>query len=116
MYDAASPSDRVRLQRATGELRVGVRRRGDATALEDLRQAGCLKARFPRPIVPGWLDVGTLNPGGGVAGGDRLDLAVTAAPDTQVVVAAQAAERFYRAAHGDSASTVRAYLTVAAGA
>ena len=36
MYDGASLSDPVRLQRAKGEVRVGVRRLGDATVLQDL--------------------------------------------------------------------------------
>src|SRR4051794_27188145 len=116
MFDDASLSDPVRLQRATGELRVGVRRRGDATVLEDLRQAGCLKARFPRPVVLDWQDVVTLNTGGGVASGDRLDLAFSVAADARAVVAAQAAERFYRAAAGDVPSSVRTRMTIAAGA
>src|SRR5690349_7010747 len=112
MYDGASRSDRVRLQRATGEIRIGVRRRGDATVLEDLRQAGCLKARFPRPIVSGWLDAVTLNTGGGVAGGDRLELRLSAAVGARMVIAAQAAERFYRTACGDAPSAVRTQLSV----
>ncbi|MFL5283606.1 MAG: urease accessory protein UreD [Rhodopila sp.] len=114
MYDGASLSDPVRLQRATGEIRVGVRRRDEATVLDDLRQAGCLKARFPRSIVPGWLDVVTLNTGGGVAGGDKLDLEFIAGAGVRAVIAAQAAERFYRAAGGDVPSSVQTRLSVAA--
>ena len=116
MYDGASLSDPVRLQRATGEVRIGVRLRDGVTALADLRQAGCLKARFPRPIVPGWLDAVMLNTGGGVAAGDRLDVAVAAAAGTRAVLSAQAAERFYRAAPGDGPSLVRTRLTVGQGA
>ncbi|MFO1026073.1 MAG: urease accessory protein UreD [Acetobacteraceae bacterium] len=116
MYDGASPSDPARLQRASGEIRIGVRPRDGATVLADLRQAGCLKARFPRPTVPGWIDVVTLNTGGGVAGGDRLDIAVTAEAGARAVVAAQAAERFYRAAASDVPSSVRTRLTVQDGA
>ncbi len=44
---------RLRLQRATGELLVAVKRRGEDSVLDGLRQAGCLKARFPRPIDAG---------------------------------------------------------------
>ncbi len=116
MYDGASLSDPVRLQRAKGEVRVGVRRLGDATVLQDLRQVGCLKARFPRPIVPDWLDVVTLNSGGGVAGGDKLDLSFAVAPGARLVVAAQAAERFYRAASFDVPAAVRTHLDIADGA
>nr|WP_294546857.1 urease accessory protein UreD [uncultured Rhodopila sp.] len=116
MYDAACLSDPVRLQRAVGELRVGVKRYEDRTVLDDLRQAGCLKARFPRRVVSGWMDVVTLNTGGGVAAGDRLDVAVAAAAGCQVTVSAQAAERFYRALDRDAPSRVRTSLTLAAGA
>ena len=116
MYDAACLSEPVRLQRAVGELRVAVKRYGTETMLDDLRQAGCLKARFPRRAVPGWMDMVTLNTGGGVAGGDRLDLAFAAGADSQVIIAAQAAERFYRTLAVDVPSQVRTRLTVAAGA
>jgi urease accessory protein len=113
MYDGASLSD---LQRAVGDLRVGVKRLGAETVLADLRQAGCLKARFPRRVVPGWLDVVMLNTGGGVAGGDRLDLAFDIGAGARATIAAQAAERFYRALAADAPSRVRTRLTVAAGA
>jgi urease accessory protein len=116
MYGGACLSDPVRLQRAVGELRVGVERSGEQTVLDDLRQAGCLKARFPRRVVSGWMDAVTLNTGGGVAAADRLDVAVSAGAGTQVTVAAQAAERFYRALPHDAPSSVRTRLTLDAGA
>ena len=104
------------LQRAVGELRVSAKRLGSETVLDDLRQAGCLKARFPRRVVPGWMDVVMLNTGGGVAGGDRLDLSLTAGIGAQMTIAAQAAERFYRAREADAPSRVRTHLTVESGA
>jgi urease accessory protein len=116
MCDGACLSDPVRLQRAVGELRVGVKRSGEQTVLDDLRQAGCLKVRFPRRVEPGWMDVVTLNTGGGVAAADRLDVAVAAGEGTRVTVAAQAAERFYRALPRDAPSRVRTRLTLRAGA
>jgi urease accessory protein len=115
MYDGASRSDRVRLQRATGELHLSVRHVDGETRLDDLRQVGCLKARFPRRQSAGWLDAVTLNTGGGVAGGDRLTLALDVQPGAQAVVAAQAAERFYRATEHDAPSSVRTRITVGAG-
>ena len=56
MSAAVSPS---RHQRARGMLLVAMKRRGAATVLADLRQEGCLKARFPRAVA--WADVVTLN-------------------------------------------------------
>ncbi len=116
MYDGGCLSEPSLLQRAVGELRVAVKRSGPETVLDELRQAGCLKARFPRRIVPGWMDVVMLNTGGGVAGGDRLDLSIGAGAGAQATIAAQAAERFYRARPGDAPSKVRTHLTVEAGA
>ncbi|HTI82105.1 MAG TPA: urease accessory protein UreD [Acetobacteraceae bacterium] len=114
MYDAASLSDAPVLQRARGELRVGVRVRDARTVLEGLRQAGCLKARFPRS--DDWLNVVTLNTSGGIAGGDELDSLFTIGTGARATIAAQAAERFYRALPGTSPSRVRTRVVVADGA
>jgi urease accessory protein len=108
-------SEAISLQRAVGELRVGVKRLGSETVLDGLRQVGCLKARFPRRVVPNWMDVVTLNTGGGVAGGDRLDLAIHVGAGCQATVAAQAAERFYRTLAADAPSLVRTQVEVEAG-
>ena len=114
MYDGVSRSDT--LQRAAGELRVSVKRRGAESVLDGLRQAGCLKARFSRPVAAGWFDVTMVNTSGGVAGGDQLDTAITLGEGTRATIAAQAAERFYRALPDSPPSRVRTALTVAAGA
>jgi urease accessory protein len=116
MYDGGCLSEPGSLQRAVGELRVVVKRFGAETVLDELRQVGCLKARFPRRIVPGWMDMVMLNTGGGVAGGDRLDLAFGIGAGGHATIAAQAAERFYRARVADAPSRVRTRLTVEAGA
>jgi urease accessory protein len=115
MSDGGFRSKTASLQRAVGELRVAVKRFGAETVLDELRQVGCLKARFPRRLVPGWMDVVMLNTGGGVAGGDRLDLSFTVGVDGHATIAAQAAERFYRALAADAPSRVRTRLTVEAG-
>ncbi len=112
MYDGASLSDG--LQRAAGELRVSAKRRGEASVLDGLRQAGCLKARFPRGLNVGWLDTTLVNISGGVAGGDRLETSVAVGEGARMTVAAQAAERFYRALPG-SVSRVRTSVSVAPG-
>jgi urease accessory protein len=116
MYDGVSLSEPSLLQRAVGELRVVVKRFGPETVLDELRQAGCLKARFPRRVVSGWMDVVMLNTGGGVAGGDRLDVAIEVRAGARATIAAQAAERFYRALEADAPSRVRTRLTIDGGA
>ncbi|MGE0419429.1 MAG: urease accessory protein UreD [Acetobacteraceae bacterium] len=100
MFDAASPSERVGLQRAVGTLRVSFKRRDDASVLDRLHQYGCLKARFPRVERTEWPTAVTLNTSGGIAAGDRLDMSFDLAEGTRATVAAQAAERFYRAVPG----------------
>lgn len=111
MSAAASLSE---LQRATGQLSVTMKQRDGRTVLADLRQEGCLKARFPRS--EGWPEVVMLNSGGGVAGGDRLDLALTLEQGAHAIFAAQAAERFYRALPADPPARIRTTITVAEGA
>ena len=112
MYDGVSLSDG--LQRAIGELRVSVKRREDESVLDGLRQAGCLKARFPRAVVPGWFDTTTVNTSGGVVGGDELHSRISVGDGARATIAAQAAERFYRALPDSAPSEVR--TTVAIGA
>ncbi len=116
MYDGAcQSSDLVGLQRAVGELRVSFKRRGADTVLDGLRQAGCLKARFPRPVTAGWADVTLQNTSGGVASGDRLDSAFSMGEGARATISAQAAERFYRAPPGGLPALVRTRIAVAAG-
>jgi urease accessory protein len=101
------------LQRAYGELAVSLKRRGSDSVLADLRQAGCLKARFPRVEPDAWTTAVTLNISGGVAGGDRLDSAFTVSTGARATITAQAAERFYRTLPGSAAAHVRTQITVA---
>lgn len=105
-----------KLQRASGELVVAVKRNGAASALEDLRQVGCLKARFPRHAVDGWLEIVVLNTSGGVACGDRLATEFQVRPAARAVIATQAAERFYRALPGSKPASVRNRIRVDSGA
>lgn len=108
--------DRSPLQRARGVLHVTLKRRGAATVLDGLRQAGCLKARLPRPDSADWIDVVTLNTSGGVAGGDRLDACFALGMGTCATIASQAAERFYRAPPDSTPARVRTRIMVAASA
>ena len=103
-------------QRARGELVLGLQRRGAETVLQDLRQDGCLKARFPRPRDAGVQETVLLNVSGGVAPGDVLGTSVRLAAGARAELAGQAAERFYRAAAGSGPARVRVSLRLEAGA
>jgi urease accessory protein len=115
MYDAASLSDAAVLQRAVGELRLAVRMRDGRTVLDGLRQAGCLKARLPRPHDPAWLDVVVLNVSGGIAGGDALDSKFAVGAGARATITTQAAERCYRALPGSEPAILCTDITVANG-
>jgi urease accessory protein len=84
--------------------------------LEGLRQAGCLKARFPRSEHADWSNVVTLNTSGGIAGGDRLDNSFSVRTGARATIATQAAERFYRSFPGGATSQVHTQIVVADGA
>ncbi len=116
MYDAAFLSEAETHQRAVGELRLSVKLREGETVLDGLRQSGCLKARFPRPERGAWMNAVTLNTSGGVAGGDCLASTIAFADGTRATIAAQAAERFYRALPGARAADIQTHITVGAGA
>lgn len=116
MSAAASPSDAPALQRASGTLRLAAKLRDGGTALDVLYQAGCLKARLPRPEPGAWFSAVTLNSSGGIAGGDTLSGEITAGAGTRLTVTAQAAERFYRALPASPPARVATRLAVGAGA
>ena len=101
-------------QRAQGKLILGFKRLGAVTKIDTLFQQGALKARLPRPQEATLCEAVTLNISGGVAGGDQLDTVVTLAPNAQVVLASQAAERIYRVL--GPAARIRTSLTVQDGA
>jgi urease accessory protein len=101
-------------ERAKGELRIALGRRGENTVLQRLRQEGCLKARFPRPEEGAWAGAVLLNSSGGIAGGDVLDVEVQIGAGAQATLAGQAAERFYRALPDTSPARLRTRLAVAA--
>jgi urease accessory protein len=115
MYDGVSLCDALLadgLQRATGELRLSVKTRDGASVLDGLRQAGCLKARFPRPVSPGWLDATMINSSGGVVGGDSLKSVISVREGARATISAQSAERFYRALPDSAPSTVRTSVVI----
>jgi urease accessory protein len=66
---------------------------------------------FPQAGPAGIEEAVLINTSGGIAGGDRLDTAVTALADTHITLTSQAAERIYRAL--DLPSRISTTLVVA---
>ncbi|MFD3188996.1 urease accessory protein UreD [Sedimentitalea sp. HM32M-2] len=109
--NAATPACQPR---ARGTLRLSTKLSGNSTVLDGLRQAGALKGLFPRG-AGGALQAVTLNTAGGITGGDRLSVAMRAAPGTTLTVTTQACERIYRAQPGQTGH-VRNRVRIADGA
>ena len=98
------------LERSRGELRLAFARRAGATALTDLYQSGCAKARLPRPEPGAACEAVLVNTAGGLTDGDRLTTDVTWSAASTAMVSSQAAERIYRCRAGAArvSATLRA--------
>lgn len=93
-----SPSDAVAstVPAPGGTLRLAFRQRGDTTELADLLHRAPLRALFPRSREPDVPVAAIVNTGGGLVGGDRLDVHVRVEDGASALVTGQAAEKVYR--------------------
>lgn len=90
----------ARMQRAYGAGRLTLATRDGATVIRECYQEAGLRIRMPR-VKPGEaLEAVVINTAGGITGGDRFELTLTAGPGTRVVVTSQAAEKVYRSSGG----------------
>jgi len=95
--DASSAASAVfAANRARGAVSFEVNSAGGVTRRGDLHESGSLRVRFPSPEGEG-LSAVFVNTAGGVAGGDRFDIAVTAAERAHLTLTTAAAEKIYRA-------------------
>jgi urease accessory protein len=99
--------------RARGAVRFDVRQVEGVTRRHHLHESGSLRVRFPSPEAAG-LSAVFVNTAGGIAGGDRFEIDITAGEGTRLAVTTAAAEKIYRA-QGPAAELAIA-LKVAAGA
>jgi urease accessory protein len=104
---------RTWLPRTQGSLRLGFARRGDASALAALYQAGAARVRFPKPVGDAPEAV-LLNTAGGLTGGDSMDVAVSLGPGARATVTTAAAEKVYRARDAEP-TEIAVRLSLAAG-
>jgi urease accessory protein len=99
--------------RAVGSLRFSVKQMAGQTRRDEVHEAGSLRVRCPgAPSAE--LEAVLINTAGGVAGGDKFSLDITAGEGTRLVLTTAAAEKVYRAL--DDASTINVKLAVAVGA
>jgi len=93
---AEIPSDRD-MQRADGSGRVVLSGSERGARIVDVFQRSPVRIMFPRTGGKAIKEVVFLNTSGGIAGGDRLESAVTALTNASITVSSQAAEKVYRA-------------------
>src|SRR6478735_9208445 len=82
--------------RARGAVRLDVHLQDGATRRGRLHESGSLRVRFPSPEDRG-LSAVFVNTAGGVAGGDRFDVAISAGEGSRLTLTTAAAEKVYRA-------------------
>jgi urease accessory protein len=82
--------------RAQGAVRFDVRCEDGITRRGRLHESGSLRVRFPSPEGEG-LSAVFVNTAGGVAGGDRFDIAISAGEMSRLTLTTAAAEKVYRA-------------------
>ncbi|GLR87307.1 urease accessory protein UreD [Bradyrhizobium iriomotense] len=99
--------------RARGAVRFDVHAREGVTRRGALHESGSLRVRFPSPEGEGLSGV-FVNTAGGVAGGDRFDVEISAGEGTRLTLTTAAAEKVYRAP--GAAAELNIALKVAAGA
>jgi urease accessory protein len=107
-----APTPSLRLPRVRAELRLAFARAGARTEAAEVFETGGWRLRFPRSRGP--CEAVVVNTGGGMAGGDRVEIAVAARAGASALVTSQSQEKIYRA--GGAASELRVRLDVAQGA
>ncbi|NQV82997.1 MAG: urease accessory protein UreD [Rhodospirillales bacterium] len=90
-----------------GAAEIGFTVKQGETRLEHLYQHDPLRVMFPTPPAGEPPCAVLITTSGGMVGGDRLDISVTAGPDTTAMAMAGAAEKVYRSAGEDSRINVR---------
>ena len=80
--------------RAAGGVRVAIGRTARGSAPLTIAESGGYRVRFPR--AAGACEGVLINTGGGMAGGDRMSIAVSIAEGARAVLTTQAAEKLYR--------------------
>jgi urease accessory protein len=99
--------------RARGAVKFDVALRDGVTRRGFLHESGSLRVRFPSPEGAG-LSAVLVNTAGGIAGGDRFDIAISASEGTRLTLTTAAAEKVYRAP--GAAAELNIGLKVASGA
>lgn len=93
--DTTSASAIFAANRARGSVTFDVHQVEGVTRRRRLHESGSLRVRFPSPEGEG-LSAMFVNTAGGIAGGDRFDIAIAAGEGSRLAVTTAAAEKVYR--------------------
>lgn len=113
LVTSSATSSVFEANRARGAVRFDVHARDGVTRRGALHESGSLRVRFPSPEDDGLSGV-FVNTAGGIAGGDRFDIEISAADAARLTLTTAAAEKVYRAP--GAAAQLNISLRVAAGA
>jgi urease accessory protein len=109
---ARAASEIFAANRARGAVAFDVHCPDGVTRRRELHESGSLRVRFPSPEADG-LSAVFVNTAGGIAGGDRFDIDITAHEGARLTLTTAAAEKVYRAP--GEASQLNIALKAAAG-
>lgn len=93
--DPADHAATFAANRATGAVAFDVALRDGTSRRGEVAESGSLRVRFPSPEGQG-LSAVFVNTAGGIAGGDRFDVAITTRAGARLAVTTAAAEKVYR--------------------
>lgn len=95
--------------RAAGGIRMRLAASGERTRIAELSERGGYRVALPTTFAR-HLEATIINTGGGVVGGDRIEVGVDLGSETDALVSTQAAERVYRSLGSDAQIDVRLSL------
>jgi len=101
-----SLDDRLAPVRAVGRVKISCAHGSTGTHIVDLAEQGGYRVKFPDPTGTA-IEPVIINTGGGVAGGDRLDIDIDAGKGAHVTASTATAERIYRSSGADTRINVR---------
>src|SRR5215470_580134 len=107
LQDGRGPPSDKDLQRAQGSARMVVSGSEKGTRIVDVFERSPIRILFPRDIRGAIEEAVLVDTAGGIAGGDLLEIAVTACADASITVTTQAAEKVYGALSEPARITTR---------
>jgi urease accessory protein len=102
MLASENQADVFAANRAVSRIALAVAAADGTTRRSRVVEDGSLRVRFPTPASRA-LDAVIVNTGGGIAGGDRLDVRVAVGEGARLVATTAAAEKIYRSLGPDAA-------------